>query len=161
MKFEEQLLLIPQAADIKESKLMKHAQKAFESPETGITINVKAAKAVISDCARITTLYLPHYVYGKINQPIKHMIGKFTISQIKDLCDRSVLETHTNQLLKLIERDIELLENDTTPKFSQPISDTKSAADDVYGDYDRIDSTKKTVETTAQKLIRVLAPTRP
>lgn len=175
MTFEEQLVQLPVTKDIKETKLLKHARKAALAPDTGITINVKSAYAVIGDCATIASLYIPLCVYSKIHSPIIKLQNSFTKSQIVDLVERTKSQQHTNQLVQCIIYDIDTYINNrpvnapTLNPFNPPNiggvnTSTPPASDDVYGDYDRIDNSKSLTavcESLQDKIIRVLNITKP
>lgn len=171
MKFEEQLLALPIVKDVKEVKLLKHAHKAAQAPDTGITIKVKSAYTVIGDCAAIAVKYIPLFVYSQIESPIVKLQNSFTRTQINEFVIRSINEPHTLQLLKCLLYDIDTYINNrpiNAPKLTQfaPLESNTvgSSSDDVYGDYDRIDKNKPMVlqaESIEDKIIRVLNITTP
>ena len=57
------------------AKLYIPAKKAFESPDTGITIVKPAAYKVIKDCAETTLLFLPIEIFLKFKNPFYGVKG--------------------------------------------------------------------------------------
>lgn len=114
------------------AKLIIPARKAFEAPDTGVTIVKPAAYRVIKDCAETTITFLPVEIFLKYNEPIKQLKGKFTKEQIVDLYNRSKNNKNTLLLFKCM--------LDTCPREQQPtvgnIGIQSSSMTDPYGDYD-------------------------
>ena len=104
MKFID---IILDNSDLKESKLMQAAQKAYNKPDTGITIQHKGAYNVIKDCANITLKYLPHYIFGAYTNPFTTLKGKFKKPDIEEFVKCSRDDYALDQLLTLILKKIE------------------------------------------------------
>lgn len=96
MKFIEILL---QNCSLKEAKLYGAAQRAFENPSTGVTINNPAAAHVIKDCAKITLNYLPHFVFASYEKPFEQLHKKFSKENIKEFVDKANKDKSVQQLL--------------------------------------------------------------
>lgn len=126
--FEETLM---RNSGIKEADLYDKAKLTFEKPETGITINVPAAKFVLQDSAKITIMYLPHFVWAQLANPVSHLKGKVNLEQIQDFVKRSQTNSTTLQLLRLI------------IDRSQSYVETTSSTTSPYGDYDGFSRNKQ------------------
>jgi hypothetical protein len=104
MKFID---IILDNSDLKESKLMQAAHKAYDKPDTGITIQHKGAHNVIKDCANITIKYLPHYIFGAYTNPFTSLKGKFKKPDIEEFVKCSRDDYALAQLLIIIMGKIE------------------------------------------------------
>jgi len=113
------------------AKLIIPARKAFESPDTGVTIVKPAAYRVIKDCAETTITFLPIEIFLKYNEPVKQLKGKFTREQITDLYNRSKNNRNTELLFKCMLNTCPV--NQTT---ITNIGIQSSSMTDPYGDYD-------------------------
>ena len=138
MAFETKLLT---ESKNKQAKLLRAAKKAAKEPDTGVKILKKGAYYVIRDCAKVTELYLPHYIYSQLKNPIQMLEGVFTKADCTDFLARAKKDLVTNQLLNLIILDIKkqnILESATTtapPSFDPGVFDEEDE-DDIYGDYE-------------------------
>jgi len=94
---------------IKEAKLYAPALKAYNAPETGITIQSAAAYNVIKDCAEITLKYLPHYIFGSYANPVSVLKGKVTANDVDEFISNAQNDIVLHQLLVLILDKIEPL----------------------------------------------------
>lgn len=130
--------VIVENSPARQSKLYGPAKKAIAAPSTGITVQVPAALEVIRDCATITRMYLPHYLFGLYGNPVVELNRKFSIDQIKDFVARSAENFVTKQLLQLIILRVKCTVN--IPE--QGSIDPK----DVYGDYSETDITQQKVD---------------
>ena len=81
-------IILENSLEVK-AKLYGAAQKAFDAPDTGVTIVKPAAYKVIKDCAETTLLFLPIEIFLKYKSPIQSLRGKFNREQIIDLYNRS------------------------------------------------------------------------
>ena len=104
MKFINILL---ENSALKEAKLLSAAQKAFDKPDTGITIQHKGAYNVIKDCANVTLKYLPHYIFGAYANPFQTLNGKFKKTEIEEFVKKSRDDYALGQLLTIILKKIE------------------------------------------------------
>jgi hypothetical protein len=144
MLFEEKLI---KAGKIRQKNLLVPSAKASKAPDTGVTVTKKSAYFVIRDCADVTQKYLPHLIYGSLEDPIKQLKGKFKQSEIIDFVGRSKEDRWTKQLLNIILTDIgtvqyKLATGVSTDVDTPPVtvttfnySDVGANDDDVYGDY--------------------------
>jgi len=138
MAFEAKLLT---ESKNKQAKLLRAAKKAVKEPDTGVKIIRKSAYYVIRDCAKVTELYLPHYIYSQLKNPIQMLEGVFTKAECTDFLARAKKDLVTNQLLNLIIIDIKkqnLLESAglaKTPSLDPGRFDEVDD-DDIYGDYE-------------------------
>lgn len=137
MKFID---IIFQNSQAKEAKLIGPASKASTNPETGVTILNPAAFHVIRDCAKLTTKYLPHYVFGLYANPFEVLKGKFEYADVVEFVKAALSDMVLNQLLVLITEKIK--------KSSSTLGGTDS---DPYGDYESYNVVDK--EQTAVVLI--------
>lgn len=137
MKFID---IILQNSQAKEAKLVGPATKASTNPETGVTILNPAAFHVIRDCAKLTTKYLPHYVFGLYANPFEVLKGKFEYSDVVEFVKAALSDMVLNQLMVLITEKIK--------KSSSTLGGTDS---DPYGDYESYNVVDK--EQTAVVLI--------
>ena len=138
MAFEAKLLT---ESKNKQAKLLRAAKKAAKEPDTGVKILKKGAYYVIRDCAKVTELYLPHYIYSQLKNPIQMLEGVFTKADCTDFLARAKKDLVTNQLLNLIILDIKkqnILESatTTTPASFDPGIFDEEDEDDIYGDYE-------------------------
>ena len=92
MKFVD---ILVENSDLKESKLLQAANKAYNKPDTGITIQNKGAYNVIKDCANITLKYLPHYIFGSYVNPFSALKGKFKKPDIEEFVKLIGVPTQT------------------------------------------------------------------
>ncbi len=99
MKFID---IILENSDLKESKLLQAAHKAYNKPDTGITIQHKGAYNVIKDCANITIKYLPHYIFGAYTNPFNTLKYKFKKPDIEEFVKCSRDDYALAQLLVII-----------------------------------------------------------
>lgn len=108
--------------------LANRAKKAQATPDNGVKIITKGAYFVIRDCAMITNKFLPNYLYGKYENPIKSLKGKFTTKEIILFCAKNDIES--KQLRQAMVLDaLEVIE-------PTPVEDTiVTTGDDIYGDY--------------------------
>lgn len=156
MSFESKVIT---NSKIKQNKLLRAATIASEKPDTGVVIKNKSAYFVIRDCADITQKYLALLCYGSYTDPLQQLNGKFTKIEIIDFVARARVpeNSHVRQLLCAVFADInrdQLL----------PTAQAKAAAekevivvsnlneddlDDIYGDYDYVDSPVEKAEEPA------------
>ena len=116
------------------AKLYTPAKKAFEAPDTGVTIVKPAAYKVIKDCAETTLLFLPIEIFLKFKNPIQSLKGKFPRDSVVDLYNRTVSDSVAKILFQLI--------LDTCPKSPPQLAPVNTATilttidkDDPYGSY--------------------------
>lgn len=133
------------------AKLYLPAKKAFEAPDTGITIVKPAAYRVIKDCAETTLLFLPIEIFIKFKSPIQVLKGKFNRESVIDLYNRTTTDAVAKILYQLI--------LDTCPKSMPQLSPVSPAnitsninLDDPYGEYEystpnKIEETRNSVDT--------------
>lgn len=145
-------IILDNSSEIK-AKLYQPAKKAFESPDTGITINKPAAYKVIKDCAETTLLFLPIEIFLKFKNPVQSLRGKFTRDQVIDLYNRTTSDSVAKILFQLI--------LDTCPKAPLQLAPVNTASiltnidkDDPYGSYG--DSTQ-VVSTETKSLVDTIA----
>lgn len=116
------------------AKLYQPAKKAFEAPDTGITVVKPAAYRVIKDCAETTLLFLPIEIFIKFKSPIQALKGKFTRESVVELYNRTTTDAVAKILFQLIV--------DTCPKSVPQLSPVNPAniinnnVDDPYGEYE-------------------------
>jgi hypothetical protein len=128
------------------AKLIIPARKAFEAPDTGVTIVKPAAYRVIKDCAETTITFLPVEIFLKYSEPVKQLKGKFTREQITDLYNRSKSNRNTELLFKCM--------YNTCPSSSSSeititnIGIQSSSITDPYGDYDDAEKLSGSKNTT-------------
>jgi hypothetical protein len=142
MKFLE---IILNNSTVKEAKLYTAAKKASIKPDTGVTIQNQSAYHVIKDCAKITQLYLPLYIFGQYQNPFQALKGKFSKSEIQEFLSSANSDFVNHQLLCLILEKIKKELDVEEPKQSTNIQDINS--DDPYGDYG-YSSPEPTITTT-------------
>lgn len=115
------------------ARLYGAAKKAFDAPDTGVTIVKPAAYKVIKDCAETTLLFLPIEIFLKYKSPTQTLRGKFTREQIIDLYNRTVKDTTAKILFQLI--------LDTCPKSAPSLAPVNPSNvlnidnNDPYGSY--------------------------
>lgn len=133
MKFIATLL---ETSELKYAKLYQPAHKAYNKPDTGITVQHPGAYNVIKDCADITIKYLPHYVFGAYAFPFISLKGKFKKPDIEEFVKKCRDDYALNQLLILIKEKY-LAENPTIDKPSQEFVPKANIGDvdDPYGLY--------------------------
>ena len=136
-------------SELNEAKLYSAAHKCLDKPDTGITIQHKGAYNVIRDCAKVTTRYLPHYVFGAYTNPFQTLKGKFTKPDIEEFVKKCRDDYALNQLLVVILQKYKSenkLEDFTTTK-QQDFSKSSIDTNDPYGYYgDMDDETEPIVE---------------
>lgn len=147
MKF---LSVIFDNSDLNEAKLFSAANKCYDKPDTGITIQHKGAYNVIRDCAKVTIRYLPHYIFGAYTNPFQTLKGKFTKPDIEEFVKKSRDDYALNQLLSVIIQKYKA-ENDI-PEQSNNFSDISLDSNDPYGYYGMNDDVE---EVVAQKMNEV------
>lgn len=125
------LNIILQNSSVKEAKLYPAAKRASENPALGITIQNQAAYHVIKDCANITQLYLPLFVFSSYTDPFKTLSKKFKKEDIIEFVNACKTNGALNQLLEII---LYKASQTQTVKPSAP-SQTFPTNDDPYGDY--------------------------
>ena len=99
MKF---LDILFENSELKYAKLYQPAHKAYNKPDTGITVQHPGAYNVIKDCADITIKYLPHYVFGAYAFPFVTLKGKFKKPDIEEFVKKCRDDYALNQLLIII-----------------------------------------------------------
>lgn len=141
-KIEE--IILENSSETK-AKLYLPAKKAFEAPDTGVTIVKPAAYKVIKDCAETTLLFLPIEIFLKFKNPVQSLKGKFTRDHVIDLYNRTTTDSVAKMLFQLI--------LDTCPKAPPQLAPVNTAAilsnidkDDPYGSYG--DSSQVTLQET-------------
>jgi hypothetical protein len=128
-------------SELNEAKLYSAAHKCVDKPDTGITIQHKGAYNVIRDCAKVTTRYLPHYVFGAYTNPFQTLKGKFTKPDIEEFVKKCRDDYALNQLLVVILQKYKAenkLEDFTTTK-QQDFSKSSIDTNDPYGYYGDVD----------------------
>jgi hypothetical protein len=128
-------------SELNEAKLYSAAHKCVDKPDTGITIQHKGAYNVIRDCAKVTTRYLPHYVFGAYTNPFQTLKGKFTKPDIEEFVKKCRDDYALNQLLVVIlekYKSENKLEDFTTTK-QQDFSKSPIDTNDPYGYYGDVD----------------------
>lgn len=149
-KIEE--VILESSSEVK-AKLYGPAKKAFEAPDTGITIVKPAAYRVIKDCAETTLLFLPIEIFIKYKSPIQALKGKITREQVIDLYNRTTTDYVAKILFQLI--------LDTCPKSAPQLAPVNKASlisnietDDPYGAYgDIIPTTEETSKSQVEVII--------
>lgn len=150
MKKIEDVIL--EASTETKAKLYTPAKKAFEAPDTGVTINKPAAYRVIKDCAETTLLFLPIEIFLKFKSPTQALKGKFSREQVIDLYNR----TTTDSVAKILFQTI----LDTCPKAPPQLTPTKAAIitdvdiDDPYDTYG--DNTPAQSAETSKSLVDII-----
>ena len=126
-------IILENSLEVK-AKLYGAAQKAFDAPDTGVTIVKPAAYKVIKDCAETTLLFLPIEIFLKFKSPIQSLRGKFNRESIVDLYNRATTDLIAKILFNLI--------LDTCPKAPPVLINNNPAnliasvdPDDPYGSY--------------------------
>jgi len=124
------------------AKLYLPARKAFEAPDTGITIIKPAAYKVIKDCAETTLLFLPIEIFLKFKTPTTTLKGKFSRDQVVDLYNRTTTDSVAKILFQLIV--------DTCPKAPPQLIPANTTnyltsvdPDDPYGSYGEVSVLKE------------------
>lgn len=135
------------------AKLYLPAKKAFEAPDTGITIVKPAAYKVIKDCAETTLLFLPIEIFLKFKSPVQSLKGKFNREQVIDLYNRTTTDSAAKILFQLI--------LDTCPKAPPQLAPVNTATiltsidkDDPYGSYG---DSAQTVSQETKSLVDTIA----
>lgn len=129
MRFLE---IIVEASPVKEAKLYGPSKKAYEAPDSGVTIQNPAAYHVIKDCALMTQRYMPHYIFGLYANPFEDLKGKFNFQNIKEFVDAAYSDMTLNQLLILILDKVRKLPMAVTTNSTDP-----------YGDYEAYEGVKE------------------
>ena len=144
-------VILDNSSEVK-AKLFGPAKKAFEAPDTGITIVKPAAYRVIKDCAETTLLFLPIEIFLKYKSPIQSLKGKITKDQIIDLYNRTTTDYVAKILFQLI--------LDTCPRSTPQLTPINKAtlisnieSDDPYGAYGDI---VPTVEETSKSQVEII-----
>ena len=126
-------VILETSSEVK-AKLYLPAKKAFDAPDTGVTIVKPAAYKVIKDCAETTLLFLPIEIFLKFKNPIQSLKGKFVRDQIIDLYNRTISDSVAKILFQLI--------LDTCPKSAPSLAPVNPTAilshidsEDPYGTY--------------------------
>ena len=132
MKFID---IILDNSDLKESKLMQAAHKAYNKPDTGITIQHKGAYNVIKDCANITIKYLPHYIFGAYTNPFITLKGKFKKPDIEEFVKCSRDDYALAQLLTIILEKNNLKNSPMINNIIPVKEDSDFESSDPYGLY--------------------------
>jgi len=149
-KIEE--VILDNSSEVK-AKLYGPAKKAFEAPDTGITIVKPAAYRVIKDCAETTLLFLPIEIFIKYKSPIQVLKGKITREQVIDLYNRTTTDYVAKILFQLI--------LDTCPKSAPQLAPVNKVSlisniesDDPYGAYgDIIPATEEVSKSQVEIVI--------
>jgi len=151
MKKIEEIIL--ETSPETKAKLFGAAKKAFEVPDTGVTIVKPAAYKVIKDCAETTLLFLPIEIFLKFKSPVQSLRGKFNRESVIDLYNRANTDLIAKILFNLI--------LDTCPKAPpQLISNNPTNLlsnvdpDDPYGSYG--DTAPVVSETTRSQVDIIL-----
>jgi hypothetical protein len=131
MKFIDVIL---NNSDLNEAKLYSAAHKCLDKPDTGITIQHKGAYNVIRDCAKVTTRYLPHYIFGAYTKPFQTLKGKFTKPDIEEFVKKSRDDYALNQLLSIIVEKYKS-ENNVSEQPVQNFIENTLDTNDPYGYY--------------------------
>ena len=131
MEFIKTLL---QHGTIREAKLLNSATKAASNPEIGVTITQPAAFHVIKDCAGVASKYIPHMVWGALDDPFKMLRGKFSKKSIQELVAKSSDDVAVSQLITLIMDQGDKMNLLHVPKSTCPMK-FEEDANDPYGDY--------------------------
>lgn len=127
-------------SELNEAKLYSAAHKCVDKPDTGITIQHKGAYNVIRDCAKVTTRYLPHYVFGAYTNPFQTLKGKFTKPDIEEFVKKSRDDYALGQLLTIILEKYKSQNN--VEDFSvkqQPDFKISNDSNDPYGYYGEVE----------------------
>ena len=138
MKF---LNVLFENSELNEAKLYSAAHKCVDKPDTGITIQHKGAYNVIRDCAKVTTRYLPHYIFGAYTNPFQTLKGKFTKPDIEEFVKKSRDDYALGQLLIVIVEKYKSQNNvdDIVPKQQQDFSKVTNDSNDPYGYYGEVE----------------------
>ena len=125
------------------AKLYKHAYKASQEPETGITIQVPAAKNVIKDCAKIAHEFIPLLCYKSLPTPPNRL---YTLKNHIVTCNISI---STNDWLVFVSSKptgnqalLDAMWVDLMSVNTIVPSKTEFTNESVYGDYDQLIQTK-------------------
>lgn len=129
MKFIE---IILSNSSVKEAKLYPASKKASLKPDTGVTILNQSAYHVIKDCATITHRYLPIFIFGQYQDPLKALKGKFKRSDIEEFLSSANSDFVHHQLLCIILEKIDV-KPELEKTETKPIQDI--TGDDPYGEY--------------------------
>ena len=137
-----------QNSKLKQAKLYNAAQKAFDNPAIGITINNPAAAHVIKDCAEITLRCLPLYIFAAFQNPFGELSGKFTKQDIMEFTQ----QVKTDPMLLLL---LEHILTKAKKEFPYAFETTQTyvpqdiLSDDPYSDY----YSERTVVETKQRTV--------
>ena len=128
-------------SELNEAKLYSAAHKCVDKPDTGITIQHKGAYNVIRDCAKVTTRYLPHYIFGAYTNPFQTLKGKFTKPDIEEFVKKSRDDYALGQLLTIILEKYKSQNKveDVVPEKKQDFSKVTSDSNDPYGYYGEVE----------------------
>ena len=126
------------------AKLWGPAGKAYESPDTGITVVKKSAYYVIRDSAKVARMCLPIYIWELYDDPIASLKGKFTKVDVEDFLKRANSEPEATALRKVILNDIKVKHKVSEPTPTQPRSMSfEESDDDIYGYYEGYDDAEE------------------
>ena len=160
MEFIKTLL---QHSNIREAKLLNSAIKANANPEIGVTITHKAAFHVIKDCAGVASKYIPHMVWGALDDPFKMLRGKLSKKSIQELVAKSSADVAVAQLITLILDKGDKMNLLHASKPKAPVH-FEEDANDPYGDYgcmveepDAQTTPASTDDDTTEALIKLFA----
>lgn len=117
------------------AKLIGPATKAVDKPDSGITIQNKAAYFVIRDCAILARDYLPLHIYSITANPLTFFKGKFSKVLIEEFVTRAMENTNAFNLLKLIISDINYSKPRDVVNDPSDIKYNLSTDSNIYGDY--------------------------
>jgi len=137
-EFEKKILSV---SKLKQAKLLRPAEIAYEKPDNGVTITNKSAYFVIRDCASVTRKYVVLMCYGELKNPIELLQGKFTRAEINDFCKRAYEYVETSQLLSLILLDIKkralLLQSQAPKTVATSVTNfNETETEEIYCDYE-------------------------
>lgn len=129
-------------SELKQAKLYQPAHKAYDKPDTGITIQHPGAYNVIKDCADITIKYLPHYVFGAYAHPFVSLKGKFKKPDIEEFVKKCRDDYTLNQLLVVIKEKCEAQNSSiqTIVYSNELLKSTSSDMDDPYDLYEMVEA---------------------
>lgn len=145
MSFESAIVKL---STCRQKNLARPAKIASESPETQVKILNSSAYHVIKDCADLTLQYLPHFLYGQLDNPIQQLKKRTTESDIIDFVSRSNKSEATRQLLQIIIDDIVVKKPDISATAVTDFT-IPEGVDDVYGEYGYGSETTQQPEETA------------
>lgn len=131
------------------AKLYNPAIKASQKPETGITIQNKAAYHVIKDCAILARNYIPICAFAAYSDPFSTLKGKFTKQNIKEFVSSTEEFPGSYHLLCIILDKIQKLKKESVKE--EPKKEENEIVDnDPYGEYGIDNDTTKYVNQYSQ-----------